>query len=128
MVTDSRTLHHYWSHTDVSPWSADGSIMLSQRADVSGMQDLLEGTRTRLHQDIGFTNFTTGSARTTVAVRAALHAHDRPSACVEGCAMAFLQHNALRCTENPSCHGLLCITVSLQASYGTCASLHPPAK
>ena len=73
MVTDSRTLHHYWSHTDVSPWSADGSLMLSQRADVSGMQDLLEGTRTRLHQDIGFTNFTTGSPLTAVAVRAALH-------------------------------------------------------
>jgi len=47
--------------------------MLSQRADVSGMQELLEGTRTRLHQDIGFTNFTTGSALTTVAVRPALH-------------------------------------------------------
>ncbi len=68
MVTDSRTLHHYWSHTDVSPWSADGSLMLSQRADVSGVQDLLEGTRTRLHQDIGFTNFTAGSALTSVAV------------------------------------------------------------
>ncbi|KAL0018949.1 hypothetical protein WJX77_003320 [Trebouxia sp. C0004] len=65
MVTDSRTLHHYWSHTDVSPWSADGSLMLSQRADVSGVQDLLEGTRTRLHQDIGFTNFTTGSSLST---------------------------------------------------------------
>ena len=68
MVTDSRTLHHYWSHTDVSPWSADGSLMLSQRADVSGMRDLLEGTRTRLHQDIGFTNFTTGAALISVAV------------------------------------------------------------
>ncbi len=65
MVTDSRTLHHYWSHTDVSPWSADGNLMLSQRADVSGVQDLLEGTRTRLHQDIGLTNFTTGAACTT---------------------------------------------------------------
>ena len=63
MVTDSRTLHHYWSHTDVSPWSADGSLMLSQRADVGGVQDMLEGSRTSLPQDIGFTNFTTGLRR-----------------------------------------------------------------
>ncbi len=60
MVTDSRTLHHYWSHADVSPWSADGRLMLGQRADVAGVQDMLEGTRASLRQEIGFTNFTTG--------------------------------------------------------------------
>lgn len=73
MVTDSRTLHHYWSHTDVSPWSADGSLMLSQRADVGGVQDVLEGSRTSLHQDIGFTNFTTGSRPPLIAVQSATH-------------------------------------------------------
>ena len=61
MVTDSRTLHHYWSHSDVSPWSADGRLMLSQRADVAGVQDMLEGSRSRLTQQIGYTNFTAGS-------------------------------------------------------------------
>ena len=60
MVTDSRSMHHYWGHSDVSPWSADGSLMLSQRADVTGVQDLLEGARTSLPQDIGFINFTSG--------------------------------------------------------------------
>ena len=62
MVTDSRTLHHYWSHTDVTPWSADGRLMLSQRADVGGVQDMLEGSRPHLVQEIGYTNFTAGSS------------------------------------------------------------------
>ena len=61
MVTDSRTLHHYWSHTDVTPWSADDRLMLSQRADVGGVQDMLEGSRPHLVQEIGYINFTTGS-------------------------------------------------------------------
>lgn len=61
MVTDSRTLHHYWSHSDVTPWSADGRLMLSQRADVGGVQDMLEGFRPHLVQEIGYTNITAGS-------------------------------------------------------------------
>lgn len=61
MVTNSRTLHHYWSHSDVSPWSADGKLLLSQRADVGGVQSLLEGARSRLAQEIGYINFTAGS-------------------------------------------------------------------
>ena len=60
MVTDSRSMHHYWSHSDVSPWSADGRLMLSQRVDVAGLQDLLQGARHGLPQDIGFINFTLG--------------------------------------------------------------------
>lgn len=61
MVTDSRTLHHYWSHSDVSPWSADGRLLLSQRADVQGVQEMLQGSRSRLVQEIGYTDFTAGS-------------------------------------------------------------------
>ena len=62
MVTDSRTLHHYWSHTDVRPWSADGILMLSQRADVGGVQSMLEGSRSHLMQEIGYINFTAGTS------------------------------------------------------------------
>lgn len=61
MVTDSRSMHHYWGHTDVSPWSRDGRLMLSQRADVAGLQELQEGSRTHLPQHIGFVKFTSGA-------------------------------------------------------------------
>ena len=60
MVTDSRSMHHYWSHSDVSPWSADGRLMLSQRTDVAGLQDLLQGARHSLSQDIGYINLSSG--------------------------------------------------------------------
>ena len=60
MVTDSKTLHHYWSHSDVNPWSADGRLLLSQRADVGGVREVVEGSRSRLVQEIGYTNFTAG--------------------------------------------------------------------
>ena len=65
MVTDSRTLHHYWSHTDHSPWSADGSLMLSQRADVGGVQEVLQGSCTSLPQDLGYVNITAGVLTST---------------------------------------------------------------
>lgn len=61
MATDSRTLHHYWSHSDVRPWSADGTLLLSQRADVGGVQSMLEGSRSHLIQEIGYINFTAGA-------------------------------------------------------------------
>ena len=70
MVTDSRTLHHYWSHSDVTPWSADGRLLLSQRADVAEMQAQLDGSQARLTQQIGFTNFTEGAL--LLCLRAAL--------------------------------------------------------
>lgn len=67
MVTDSRTLHHYWSHTDVTPWSADGTLMLSQRADVAGVQSMLEGAQPSLQLQLGYTNFTEGLSVIVIA-------------------------------------------------------------
>lgn len=61
MVTPSEESFHHWGHSDVTPWSADGSLMLSQRVDVSDMQDFLKSNApTAYQQQLGFVNFSDG--------------------------------------------------------------------
>ena len=62
MMTPNKGLHHHWGHSNVPPWSHDGTLMLSQRVDVSDMQELLEGRQALLDQQLGFVNFTAGES------------------------------------------------------------------
>ena len=61
-MTPSEDQFHHWGHSDISPWSADGSLMLSQRVDVSDMQDFLNPklNMTAVQQQLGFINFSAG--------------------------------------------------------------------
>lgn len=60
MMTPSQELFHHWGHSDISPWSADGTLMLSQRVDVTNMQDFMKGNTAVMPPQLGFVNFSAG--------------------------------------------------------------------